>query len=95
MLLFVVDVVVAVVCHMNMMELLQIVVIEEVVFNNFEDCRQLALSHNMVDYPRASSSAVMPNDQISALQLYPSLVVITSGAIQNGVPTNVRFRVIA
>ena len=37
--------------------------------------------------------AVMPTLQMSALVLYPSsLLSITSGAIQYGVPTNVRRR---
>jgi hypothetical protein len=36
--------------------------------------------------PCASSSAVMPNDQMSALMPYPTWEWITSGAIQYGVP---------
>ena len=42
--------------------------------------------------PFASSSAVMPRDQMSALPSYPDCLM-TSGAIQNGVPTNVFFLV--
>jgi len=40
--------------------------------------------------PNASSSAVIPRDQISALWSYPDCL-ITSGAIQKGVPTKVFF----
>lgn len=43
--------------------------------------------------PLASSSAVMPRLHISALWSYP-LCLMTSGAIQNGVPTKVFFFVI-
>lgn len=53
--------------------------------------------------PCASSIAVIPNDQISALTSYPADCLITSGAIQyyirkatrevTGVPTNVFFLV--
>ena len=42
--------------------------------------------------PLAASIAVMPSDQMSHLELYPSdsCAWITSGAIQKGVPVNVR-----
>lgn len=43
--------------------------------------------------PTANSIAVMPRDQMSALKSYP-VCWITSGAIQNGVPTKVFFFVI-
>jgi hypothetical protein len=39
--------------------------------------------------PYAISIAVMPSDHISALISYPSFTSITSGAIQQGEPTNV------
>lgn len=38
--------------------------------------------------PFAISMAVMPSDQMSALASYP-VCLMTSGAIQNGVPTKV------
>jgi len=41
--------------------------------------------------PWASSIAVIPSDQISALKSYPSVYSATSGAIQQGEPTNVDF----
>ena len=43
--------------------------------------------------PFAISMAVIPKLQISALASYPAWR-ITSGAIQNGVPTNVCLRVV-
>src|ERR1700760_2539309 len=43
--------------------------------------------------PFASSNAVIPSDQMSALWSYPDCLM-TSGAIQKGVPTNVFFLVI-
>lgn len=41
--------------------------------------------------PSAISIAVIPSDQISALISYPSYCSMTSGAIQQGDPTNVNL----